>query len=269
MLSISHSEAAVTGAGSGLGRAAAIALAHRGLTVYALGRRDGALEETATLAAAAPGRVLPIRCDCTDDAAVSRAFDAMHETGHPTALVHAAAQVQKMPARRMSAEQFRAVVESTLVSSFITLRNWALPLIDLGRSGSAVMVTSNSASRGTPGVAHSSAGKAGVEALVKSLAREWGPYGLSINALGPGVFPVEKSMTAWSTESVRSRMHDAIALGRYGRLPEIVGPILFLLSDAASYVTGERLRVDGGLGLTRWSVTEEEITAGVNNQYMR
>jgi NAD(P)-dependent dehydrogenase (short-subunit alcohol dehydrogenase family) len=147
------------------------------------------------------------------------------------------------------------------------VRRWAEPLFDHPADGAAVMLTSNSASRGTPGVSHSSAGKAGVEALTKSLAREWGPYGIRINAVGPGPFPVEKSAQAWSSEPVRARMQEAIALGRYGDLPEIVAPVLFLLTSGAGYITGQTLRVDGGLSLTRWSITEDEMAGGVNNQY--
>jgi NAD(P)-dependent dehydrogenase (short-subunit alcohol dehydrogenase family) len=159
------------------------------------------------------------------------------------------------------------VVASTLFGTYNVVRRWALPLLDRPERGAAVLLTSNSASRGTPGVAHSSAGKAGVEALVKSLAREWGPHGLTFNAVGPGPFPVEKSVAAWSNPDVAGHMRDAIALGRYGELSEIVGPIVFFLTHGAAYTTGQALVVDGGLSLTRWSLRPEDISAGINNDY--
>jgi NAD(P)-dependent dehydrogenase (short-subunit alcohol dehydrogenase family) len=267
LFDLPHTRIVVTGAGSGIGRAAAVALAERGATVYALGRRASALEQTAQLAAGQPGRVVAVPCDVTDDASVAAAFEAMEDGGPVTALVHAAAQMVKMPAREMSPAQFREVVQSTLFGSFSVLKRWSVPLFDSPSPKAAVMLTSNSASRGTPGVSHSSAGKAGVEALVKSLAREWGPFGFRINAVGPGPFPVEKSAQAWSDPSVAARMSEAIALGRYGQLHEIVAPILFLLSSGAGYMTGQTLCVDGGLSLTRWSLTDEDIRHGLNNAY--
>ncbi|HEY3716445.1 MAG TPA: SDR family oxidoreductase [Jatrophihabitantaceae bacterium] len=264
VLTPAHDRVIVTGAGSGIGRAVTIALARSGTHVFALGRRLDALEQTAALAGPA---VTPVACDVRDTYAVDTALRDIEFEGAPTGLVHAAAQMTKMLARDMTSKIFRDVVDSTLIGSFNILHRWAAPLLTAPVMGSAVMLTSNSASLGTPGVAHSSAGKAGVEALVKSLAREWGPSGITINAIGPGAFPVDKSAAAWSTPSVETRMRSAIALGRYGELDEIVGPIAFLLSRGATYVTGQLLRVDGGLSLTRWSVEPEEMSAGVNNNY--
>jgi NAD(P)-dependent dehydrogenase (short-subunit alcohol dehydrogenase family) len=266
-LALAHDRIVVTGGGSGIGRAVALSLAARGATVHVFGRRRDALESTVAMAAGASGVVVAVECDVLDEAAVERAFAVAEQDGPPTGLVHAAAQMVKMLARDMSASDFQQVVSSTLFGTFNVVRRWALPLLDRPERGSAVLLTSNSASRGTPGVAHSSAGKAGVEALVKSLAREWGPNGLTFNAVGPGPFPVEKSLAAWSDPGVERHMRDAIALGRYGELPEIVGPIVFFLTHGASYTTGQALLVDGGLSLTRWSLRPEDISAGINNDY--
>jgi NAD(P)-dependent dehydrogenase (short-subunit alcohol dehydrogenase family) len=269
LFDITHRRVVVTGAGSGIGRAVALALSSCGVAVVAIGRRTDALAETAALAGSTGAAIMTFGCDVTDDASVDRVFAAIESDGDgvATGLVHAAAQMVKRPARSMSPAQFREVVTSTLFGSFNVLRRWAEPLFESPSGGAAVMITSNSASRGTPGVSHSSAGKAGVEALTKSLGREWGPYGIRINAVGPGPFPVEKSAAAWSSDGVRARMQEAIALGRYGELHEIVAPVLFLLTSGAGYITGQTMRVDGGLSLTRWSITEEDMADGLNNRY--
>jgi len=267
LFSIPHERVVVTGAGSGIGRAVSCVLAEAGVSVYAFGRRVEALEETARLTAAAKGTVTAVTCDVTDPDQVAAAFERVEHDGVATGLVNAAAQMVKSPARSMTAQMFQQVVTSTLFGGFNVVHRWARPLLDGDLAGSAVMITSNSASRGTPGVSHSSAGKAGIESLTQSLAREWGPHGIQLNAVGPGAFPVEKSVDAWSNPAVAARMQEAIALGRFGELHEIVGPIVFLLTRGAGYVTGQRLRVDGGLGLTRWSLTESDIETGINNSY--
>ncbi len=249
----------VTGGGSGIGRVLATTLAGTGATVYVLGRREEMLEQTATLAKEAPGRVVPIRCDVLDEASLERAFARIAGDGGPaTALAHSAASVNYTPAEEMTPVAFREVVESVLFGAFNTLHSWAAPLLASETPGVAVMVTSCIATRGTPGAAHSSAGKAGVEALVKTVAREWGDRGIRINAVGPGFFPVERSAGLFEHGGFGERLEEMIALGRLGELPEAVDPIVFLLSEAASYMTGEVVVPDGGFRLTphvlpRWS----------------
>jgi NAD(P)-dependent dehydrogenase (short-subunit alcohol dehydrogenase family) len=267
LFDIDHESVVVTGGGSGIGRAVVLTLAGAGVTVHVLGRTISRLEETVELCRSLPGKAVAVGCDVENAEAVDEAFGQIEAEGAATGLVHAAAHVVKMPARDMTPADFQRVVSSTLLGSFNVLRRWALPLLDSGVQGAAVMVTSNSASRGTPGVSHSSAGKAGVEALTKSLAREWGPSGLKINAVGPGPFPVEKSEAMWADPQVAKRVTSRVALGRYGELPEIAGPIVFLLTRAAAFTTGQTLRVDGGMSLTDWTIRAEEMHKGINNMY--
>ncbi|MGE0306359.1 MAG: SDR family NAD(P)-dependent oxidoreductase [Acidimicrobiia bacterium] len=265
---VPHARAWVTGAGSGIGRAAALSLSALGVVVYASGRRTHLLESLAEEASIFDGTIISVECDITDPTSVGLAFDRVGDGGPVTALVHAAAQMQLMEARSMSPAQFAEVVGSTLLGTFNVVHRWATPLLDGGIGGSAVALTSCFASKGTPGISHSSSGKAGVEALVKSLAREWGPHGITLNAVGPGSFPVEKSIKLWQRPDMEARMRDEIALGRYGELAEIVGPIMFLLSSAGAYTTGQSLVVDGGLSLSHWPVPRDDIRAGFNNQYL-
>jgi NAD(P)-dependent dehydrogenase (short-subunit alcohol dehydrogenase family) len=169
----------VIGGGSGIGRAAAVALARAGSEVFVLGRRLAMLEETAGLAP--PGNVTPIACDVLDEGSLDRAFALIEASGGPAAgLTHCAASVNYTPAAEMTSRGFRAVVESVLFGAFNVLHRWSAPLRAAGAPGAAVFVTSHVAGLGTPGAWHSSAGKAGVEAMVRTIAREWGPLGFRL-----------------------------------------------------------------------------------------
>jgi len=256
----------VVGAGSGIGRALAVTLAELGVTVYAAGRREHRLIETAGLADG-PGEVRPIPCDITQQADVDQLFATIEADGPLPCLINCAAAASYTPARQLTTEIFDEALSWSLSGGFKLLHHWGCSLLAAGDPGTAITLTSGLASRGTPGVSHSSAGKAGLEALTKALAREWGPAGLRLNAVGVGLFPVEKSTELWADEELRDWTFQQIALGRHGELGEIVGPILFLLSEAATFITGHVLYVEGGVRLPMWPVPPEQIARGLNNQY--
>lgn len=241
----------VTGGGSGAGRATALALAAAGATVYVTGRRSEPLDETQGLAADARGHVVPVVMDVTDEESTDRGFMEIEAHGGPVpGLVHCAAVVEYRPAKDMEPALFQKVVESVLFGTYTTLHRWAAPLLESGTTGVAVAMTSAIATRGTPGAAASSSGKAGVEALFRTVAREWGPLGLRLNVVGPGFYVVDRTSEMWADDHVSQPVREAIALKRPGRVEEIVGPIMFLLSEAAGYITGEVIVPDGGFRLT-------------------
>jgi NAD(P)-dependent dehydrogenase (short-subunit alcohol dehydrogenase family) len=254
-----HERTVIMGGGSGIGQATALELATLGGTVYVLGRRATALEETVARASSRSGRVIALQCDARDPKLVDEAFDRMEQDGGPVqALVHSAASVQYVPARQLTPDSFREVVDSVLFGAFNTIHRWAAPLLNGQHPGVAVALTSAFASRGSPNIAHSSSGKAGIEALVKTLAREWGPAGLRLNVIGPGFFPVDRTRAMFEPGQPGAHIVDMIALQRLGTIEEVVGPIVFLLTRAASYITGQVLIPDGGFRLTpqvipRWN----------------
>lgn len=249
---LAYERVVVTGGGSGIGRALALTLAGSGATAYVLGRRRERLDETVELAAGSPGRVVAIGCDVREPAQLDEAFSSIEANdGPPQALVHCALSVPGYaPAEKITPEVFREVVDSVLVGAFNALQRWSQPLLRDGLPGTAVALTSAMATRGTPGTAHSSASKAGIEAFVKSAAREWGPRGITLNVVGPGFFPVDRTRAMFEAGAPGDRIVAQTALGRVGELHEVVGPIMFLLSTAASYVTGHVLIPDGGFRLT-------------------
>ncbi|GHF35721.1 NAD(P)-dependent dehydrogenase (short-subunit alcohol dehydrogenase family) [Amycolatopsis bartoniae] len=254
-LTPAYDRVVVTGGGSGIGRSVALAIAATGTGVYVLGRRVARLEETVRRGAGLPGRIVPVTCDIRAAETVAAAFRTIEEDGGPAQLLyHSAAAAYGSLAEDITPEGFAHVVQSSLVGAFHVIHRWAEPLIGAGLPGACVAVTSALASRETPGVAHSSASKAGVEGFVRSAAREWGRYGIRLNTIGPGPFPSEGTDELWEQGGIRARMESATALGRLGTEAEIAGPSLFLLSDAARYVTGVSLPVDGGLRLAQWTV---------------
>jgi NAD(P)-dependent dehydrogenase (short-subunit alcohol dehydrogenase family) len=251
-IALEFESVAVIGGGSGIGRALALQLSAMGATVYVLGRRAYALEETAALAENGRGDIRPIVCDARDPLQVEAAMQSMIESSGPIqAVAYCAIEMDYVPARELDVEIFQAGIDSTLLAAFNVLNQWSRTLFDAGLPGSAVLLTSSTAEKGTPGIAHSSAGKAGIQAFVKSAAREWAASGIRLNVIGPGFFPTEKSKDFWSNEKSEP-IRDLIGLGRLGELREIVDPIIFFLSTAASYITGEVLSVDGGYSLTPW-----------------
>ena len=239
--------ALVTGAGSGIGRAIALALSESGAEVVAMGRRTEPLEETAGLAA---GPVAVEPGNVRDEADVERVFTA---AGPVPMLVHAAAGAFLARAEDISANGFRAVVDTGLNGAFLVLRRWARALIEAGSPGVATVVSSALGAREVPGAAHSSAAKAGLEALVRSLAVEWGPHGLRVNVLAPGAVSTEGADAGmWSDEQIRDHALKAIPLGRFGTLDEVVAAAMLLTSRQGAYITGSAIYVDGGWRLGDW-----------------
>jgi NAD(P)-dependent dehydrogenase (short-subunit alcohol dehydrogenase family) len=243
----------ITGGGSGMGRALAVALAAKGDHVAVCGRREEPLDETVALCAEVGGEALAVPADVRDPEAVDRFVDAAVERfGPPDVLVNNAAGNFICPAIDISPNGWRAVVDIVLDGTFFCSRAVARRMRDAGRGGAMLNVVATYAWTGNPGTAHSAAAKAGVWNLTKTLAVEWAPLGIRVNAIAPG--PVETEGAAahlFPTEEIRQAMIEGIPAGRFGRLEDVVSAARFLLSDAASYVTGECLTLDGGESLAK------------------
>jgi 3-oxoacyl-[acyl-carrier protein] reductase len=238
--------ALVTGASRGIGSATAQALARAGLAV-AIGYRsdpEGA-EDTAAKVRADGGAALAVSVDVRDEGAIDQGFRAIEaELGSVRVLINNAGYTKDGLAVKYTTESWEATVGTNLTGAFLCSRR-ALPAMLKARWGRIVNVASAAALRGNAGQAAYSASKAGVVGLTKSLAREVGGRGITVNAVCPGF--VHTRMTEPQSEEIRQRYIDMTPAGRFGAPEEVAAVIAFLAGAEAAYVNGAVISVDGGL----------------------
>jgi NAD(P)-dependent dehydrogenase (short-subunit alcohol dehydrogenase family) len=237
----------ITGAGTGLGKAIAGEFARLGANITIASRKPEHLDAGREAIEAMGRKVLTVACDIRDPDAISAAFDAATDAfGLPSVLVNNAAANFPATAEDLSPNAWRTVVDITLNGTFFCAREFARRHLAAGTPGSIVNVGASYAWTGGPGFAHSAAAKAGVKNMVETLAVEWGPYGIQVNGLVPGLFPHE-DMTA-DIKGNLSRTNDKDVCQpalRVGRLRELGWAATFLASPYARFISGHTLVVDG------------------------
>lgn len=238
--------ALVTGAGRGLGREIALGLAHHGATVVLNGREREPLEDVAEMVRALGGTAAPLPFDVADTAAVADAVDQVEASwGRLDILVNNVGLRDRRPLGALDAQAFRDLLDANLVGAFALAQAAARPM-EAADSGAIVNVTSIAGPIARAGDSIYTAAKGGLDALTRALAAELGPDGIRVNAVAPGYFATEANAEAVRNPEVASWLGARTSLGRWGRPEEIAGAVVFLCSDAASYVTGVTLPVDGG-----------------------
>jgi 3-oxoacyl-[acyl-carrier protein] reductase len=237
--SLEGKSALVTGASRGIGRAIAAELARAGASVV-IGYRSGA-EEAQALASEIGGRAVQADLSNPEDA-----VRLVEEAGDVDILVNNAGLTRDGLLARMSDDDWRTVIETNLSSVFYTCRAVTRPMMKK-RSGSIVNISSIVGVHGNWGQTNYGASKAGIIGFTKSLARELGSRGVRANVVAPGY--VKTQLTEVLPEDATKAMLDNTPLGRLGDPEDVAGAVRFLCSDEASFITGEVLLVDGGLGM--------------------
>lgn len=240
--------ALVTGAGRGIGRAIAVALAKKG--AFVIVNYNGSEQragETVEEIYVAGSRGIAYKCDVADYTACGEMIAALvKEYGHIDILVNNAGITRDNLLVKMSEEDFDRVVDVNLKGCFNTMKYLSRQFLKQ-RSGKIINITSVAGIVGNPGQANYCASKAGVIGLTKSAARELGSRGITVNAVAPGL--IETEMTEKLTESAKEALQEQILLKKIGQAEDVAETVVFLASKAADYITGQVINVDGGMAL--------------------
>lgn len=240
--------ALVTGASRGIGRAIAVELARQGAEVFCTSTKDGGCSDTLAAAATLPagaGKVHALVSNVADAAsAESLAKTVLERAGKLDFLVNNAGITRDGLFLRMSAEDFDAVLGTNLRGAFLVCKAFARAMAK-SRGGRIVNIGSVVGLTGNAGQANYAASKAGLIGLSKSLAQELAGRGITVNVIAPGFIATD--MTAVLSAEVKATMMQQIPLARFGEPEDIARAVSFLCSDAASYITGQTLVVDGGM----------------------
>jgi 3-oxoacyl-[acyl-carrier protein] reductase len=245
MFDLENRTALVTGASRGIGEAIARTLADRGARVVLAARNLEALEAVAAGIRGAGGEAATLQLDLSDAEGIAAAFATLEPPfAEVDILVNNAGITQDTILLRMSLDQWRRVLDTNLTGAF-ALTKAAVKGMMRRRWGRVISISSVVGLMGNPGQCNYAAAKAGLVGFSKSLARELGSRGITVNVVAPGY--IETAMTADLPAEARERLLAGITLERLGRSEEVAAAVCYLASEEAGYVTGEVLNVSGGL----------------------
>lgn len=243
LFDLSGKVACITGASSGLGRRAAVALAAAGAQVVGVARREDAL---AGLCDEVGAQAAAVATDITDRAGMSDLADRISQPfGAPDIVIHAAGLNTREPADAVTDQGWDQTLAINLSAPFF-LSQALVPAMKEKGWGRIVNFASLQTTRAFPGGIAYGATKGGVGQLTRAMAEAWSPHGITANAIGPGFFPTELTAAVFDDPERANRNAQQTCIGRNGTMEDMDGPLLFLCSEASSYVTGQVLMVDGG-----------------------
>ena len=247
-MNLSGKVAVVTGGSRGIGRAICLELGRQGAkVVFSYAGNTAAAEETLSALRELGVEARAVQGSVTDAGAVKTLVDtAVKELGGLDILVNNAGITRDGLAMAMKEEDFDAVIDTNLKGAFLCAKAVMRPMMK-ARRGRIINLSSVVALRGNPGQANYCASKAGLIGMTKSLAKELGSRGITVNAVAPGY--IETDMTAAMPEAARAAMLGTIPAGRPGTPEDVAKAVVFLASDDAAYITGQVLQVDGGMAM--------------------
>ncbi|XP_063780146.1 2,4-dienoyl-CoA reductase [(3E)-enoyl-CoA-producing], mitochondrial [Pseudophryne corroboree] len=239
----------ITGGGTGLGKGMTTALSRLGAECVISSRKLDVLKETAAEITAETGnKVHALQCDVRDPESVKKAVaDLIQVAGHPNVIINNAAGNFISPSERLSANAWRTITDIVLNGTAYVTLEVGKELIKAGKGAAFLAITTIYAESGSGFVVPSASAKAGVEAMCKSLAGEWGRYGMRFNVIQPGPIRTKGAFSRLDpTGAFEADMVKRIPLGRLGTVGEIANLAVYLCSDYANWVSGAIIRMDGG-----------------------
>ncbi|MFZ0953739.1 MAG: SDR family oxidoreductase [Candidatus Sulfotelmatobacter sp.] len=238
----------ITGGGTGLGKAMAHRFLQLGATVYICGRREEVLEETAAeLSDATKGPIHALPCDVRNLDAVEAMIDSIWKTGPLDALVNNAAGNFIARTEELSPRAFESVIGIVLLGTLHATMACGRRWLKAAHPATVLSISATYAPVGSAYVVPSAISKAGVEALTRSLAVEWGNRGIRMNAIAPGPIPTQGAFSRLMPRSdLEALALDRNPMHRFGTTEELANLAAFLISDGSSYINGEVIRMDGG-----------------------
>jgi NAD(P)-dependent dehydrogenase (short-subunit alcohol dehydrogenase family) len=240
----------ITGGGTGLGRSMALRMAALGARVAVFGRRPEPLAETVGTIEKAGGTAAAVPCDIRDPARVKAAVDeAEQRLGPVNQLINSAAGNFLAASEELSPNAFNAVVQIVLYGTFHCTIELGRRLIERGARGEILSIATTYATTGSAFVLPSAAAKAGVLAMMRSLAVEWAAYGIRLNAVAPGPFPTEGAFSRLMPAEIEEQARRRVPSRRFGEHWELANLVAYLMSDASPYLTGDLVTIDGAEAL--------------------
>ncbi|MGA8043420.1 MAG: glucose 1-dehydrogenase [Terracidiphilus sp.] len=246
LLSLEGKVAVVTGGTSGIGRAMSLGLAEAGADVVATARRQQQVDETAAEIEKLGRKTLRVASDVCDRRSLETLLaETVKSLGKVDILINCAGRIKRTPTISVSEEEWNGILDTNLTGTLRACQVFGAHMLERGY-GRIINIASLNSFVALNEVAAYAASKAAVMSLTRSLAVEWSRKGITVNAIAPGVFRTELNATLLDSTPRGQELLMRTPMGRFGKTEELIGAAVYLASDAASFVTGETLVVDGG-----------------------